>query len=373
MAKEPDVARVAAAFNAPGLKYRSFGNMPVRNDAPRSEAASQDPEAVLREIRAAAAVARLAEAEAAAAPVEVEVLPAALEAEEPTITMVPLVTVASEKAVPVEPPQASPPIAVAPPAEAAIVEPPPVLAAVPPPLPISLPIAAAAPPPVLAAVPTAPGAMPPAPRPTVVAVPPVLPVATKVVAAPRAPAEPAAVPPPVAPPAVVVPAAPAPVAVLPTLSPTAVPEPKPAAIDWAALASTARPAPQAVRETEIAAFAVAQPAPVPTEFSLLDAIGQIPEPSPAPPPPALGGTLARLRSQLAGSAEPPLPSPSFQAVPTGLSSAPATGASAGEGIVPASAVTVPLGEVMRLIAAGNPPAASPIDTFRAALRSSSSF
>lgn len=160
---------------------------------------------------------------------------------------------------------------------------------------------------------------------------------------------------------------------LPPAAPEPLPEP---AIDWAALASAARPAPPVIREAEIAAFAMPEPAPAApalTEFSLLDSIGLIPEPPPAPPQPVPGGTLARLRSQIAGSAEQPLPSPAYQAGPAGLSSTPPSGASAGEGIVPASAVTVSLGEVMRLIAAGNPPAASPIDTFRAALRSSSPF
>ncbi len=77
MANEPDVARVAAAFNAPGLRYRSFGNMPVRTDAPRREASSQSPEVVLRELRSTSAAVRLAEGEAslpprASAPMDVE-------------------------------------------------------------------------------------------------------------------------------------------------------------------------------------------------------------------------------------------------------------------------------------------------------------
>jgi len=172
--------------------------------------------------------------------------------------------------------------------------------------------------------------------------------------------------------------APAP-ALVPLPPPAPVPEPVPEpAIDWAALASAARPAPPVIRAAEIAAFDVPEPTPAvdsaKPDFSLLDSIGLMPEPPPAPPPPVPGGTLARLRSQIAGSVEQPLPSPAYQAAfPTGLSSTPPSGRPAGEGIVPASAVTVSLGEVMRLIAAGNPPAASPIDTFRAALRSSSPF
>ncbi|TCH96859.1 hypothetical protein EJV46_20030 [Roseococcus sp. SYP-B2431] len=162
---------------------------------------------------------------------------------------------------------------------------------------------------------------------------------------------------------------------LPPAAPVPEPAPEPA-IDWAALASAARPVPRVIREAEIAALEMPEPAPgapAAPDFSLLDSIGLMPEPAPAPPPPVPGGTLARLRSQIAGSAEQPLPSPAYQTGPAGLSSTPPTGTSAGEGIVPASAVTVSLGEVMRLIASGSPPAASPIDTFRAALRSSSPF
>ncbi|MDB5377661.1 MAG: hypothetical protein JWR00_2107 [Rubritepida sp.] len=179
-------------------------------------------------------------------------------------------------------------------------------------------------------------------------------------------------PPPVAP------AVQAPQPALVALPPAApVPEPAPEpAIDWAALASAARPAPLVIREAEIAAFTPPEPAPAAPaapNFSLLDSIGLMPGTPPAsPPPPVPGGTLARLRSQIAG-AEQPLPSPAYQAGPAGLFSAPPPRTFAGEGIVPASAVTVSLGEVMRLIAAGNPPAASPVDTFRAALRSSSPF
>lgn len=53
MSTEPDVARVAAAFNAPGLRYRSFGNKPVRNDAPRRDLDSQAAETLLRSPAAA--------------------------------------------------------------------------------------------------------------------------------------------------------------------------------------------------------------------------------------------------------------------------------------------------------------------------------
>ncbi len=36
MARDPDVARVAAALKSPGLRYRSFGNEPVRGAASQS-------------------------------------------------------------------------------------------------------------------------------------------------------------------------------------------------------------------------------------------------------------------------------------------------------------------------------------------------
>ena len=67
MGQEPDVARVAAAMNTPGLKYRSFGNLPVRSESPRGDAVTVDPEAVLRELRSSAAAARAAAADPAMA------------------------------------------------------------------------------------------------------------------------------------------------------------------------------------------------------------------------------------------------------------------------------------------------------------------
>ncbi|MBX9750415.1 MAG: hypothetical protein K5Q68_12595, partial [Roseococcus sp.] len=45
-------------MNTPGLKYRSFGNLPVRADAAREDATLPGPEEVLRELRSAAAAAR---------------------------------------------------------------------------------------------------------------------------------------------------------------------------------------------------------------------------------------------------------------------------------------------------------------------------
>ncbi|MBS7793018.1 hypothetical protein KTR66_23755, partial [Roseococcus sp. SDR] len=68
MGQEPDVARVAAAMNTPGLKYRSFGNLPVRTEPARGDGASLGPQEVLRELRTVSAALRAEEAAPAAAP-----------------------------------------------------------------------------------------------------------------------------------------------------------------------------------------------------------------------------------------------------------------------------------------------------------------
>ncbi|MDB5416024.1 MAG: hypothetical protein JWR10_4359, partial [Rubritepida sp.] len=253
----------------------------------------------------------------------------------------------------------------------------------PPPAPVAPPRAAmAAPPVVVAALPVAVAAAPPTPAPV----------------APAPPLPQAAAPPPPAPPAQVAPAplpqraAPPPqftAAPAPILAPPvhAAPPPAPASepgIDWGALAAASRPAPPVFREAEVSQFAApvvpepeAETAPVSTAvplvgFSLLDAIGLTK--TAAPPPPAPGGTLARLRNVVALSSELPSPGSAYQPGPgMGVSQPAPFGPYGGDGVVPASAVTVPLGEVMRLVAAGGPPVASPVDTFRTALRSSSSF
>ena len=385
MAKEPDVARVAAAFNAPGLKYRSFGNMPVRSETVRSEtgrsetgrseAVPQDPEAILREIRAAARQARQAEIEAPDAEPEPVESPAAVVAGPPPAPIQEQVPVAEVTEAPSSLPPAEP---VGPErsatAVAALVGPEPVVAPSPPPevlpeaVPLPAEIARAVPPPP-PPPPAPPRAAAATPRPMPAPAPPLSPPRVAAVSPP-----PPAPPRPVRAPTIAAPSPVAPPALdaLRPAVPVREPHPEPA-IDWVALASAARPAPPPIRPTQIAAFArPAEPAvAASTEFSLLDSIGAMPEPAPPPAPPG-GGTLARLRSQIAGSTEQPLPAPACQASPPVLSAPPA-GPSAGGGVVPASAVTVSLGEVMRLIAAGSPPTASPIDTLRAALRSSSPF
>ncbi|WP_424810365.1 hypothetical protein [Roseococcus sp. YIM B11640] len=380
MAKEPDVARVAAAFNTPGLKYRSFGNLPVRNDSPRAETLA-DPEAVLRELRAANA-ARDAEAAAAAAA-------AAAALAQASVPVVEVVEVIEEA-----PPEAlilTTPIAPAPPVAAA-----PTPAAEPAPAPAPEPVAVTPPPRRIAPSQAAQPPRPPVAPPPVHAAP-AAPSPPPVQVQPR-PVSPGAIPVPPVPepepprpePVVLQPPAPAPAPVLaPPPAPISVPAPEPVravqmpppppppappaplpeepGIDWAALASAAHPAPPPVRDEEARRLSEAEIEQAPA-FALLDAIGQVPDVPPTAAP-APGGTLARLRQVIATTVETPVLSPAYQ---TGTASK-STQSLGGEGMVPASAVTVPLGEVMRMIAAGGPPPASPVDTFRTALRSSSSF
>jgi hypothetical protein len=87
---------------------------------------------------------------------------------------------------------------------------------------------------------------------------------------------------------------------------------------------------------------------------------------PAPPAPA-GSTLSRLKQVVAHPATTSLPEPISGRAAQDPPHRP------GGNAIPAAAVTVPLGEVMRLVASGGPPAASPFDTFRAALRAPSSI
>jgi hypothetical protein len=253
MSREADVARVTAAINTPGLRYRSFGNA-----LPRPQVIPSEPPEF------------------------------------------PLVT----EAIP------------APPAPAA---------------PDDVPDSSTPPAPVMRAAPVQPEPEPePEPERD-------LPFAGQQ-EAPAPPPEPAAPPPPV--------------------------EPPPPAIDWAALAAPplAAPSPPPTPMLPLPPTP-AQPlelAPEAPAFRLLEAIGHAPSPAPSAPPG--GGTLAMLKASAPAAADMaamPLLNP-VGAQPRGLDPAP--------GHLPAHAVTVPLSEVMRLIAAGAPPAASPFDAFRAALR-----
>lgn len=169
----------------------------------------------------------------------------------------------------------------------------------------------------------------------------------------------------------------------------------PGSIDWAALAAPAHPLPSRplpsgpfpsgpaglpgaelglfapAREASAMAPQLAAPAGSSAgsvgEFALFSALGAAREDVPAPPPAPPGSTLSRLKQVVNHAGQASLPEPVTARGPN-VPVAPPAGNS-----FPAAAVTVPLGEVMRLVATGGPPAASPFDTFRAALRAPSSF
>lgn len=252
MAQDGDVARVAAALNTPGLRYRSFGNEPVR-------------------VRPAPPV------------VVEEVLPEVAEPELPPETGFLSDSLAEPEPPPVPPPM--PPLNF---------EPVPEL------------------PPVVAAGPASP---PPAPEPPV---------------PPPAPPEPASAP---------------------LFSwPEASPPPAPAAPSLL---------------PEVASSYAAQPRPA-ASFRLLEAIGMNPEEQAAATVAApQGGTMALLRNAVA---EPEAARQEFlRAGATQPQIAPAQPLGSIIGLLPAAAVTVPLSDVMRLVAGGSAPLASPFDAFRAAL------
>ncbi len=257
MAQDSDVARVAAALKAPGLRYRSFGNEPVR--APRVDVSNVTDAYPL--------------------------LGAAMEAAADDIA-------APELAIP-EPAPAPAPLP-----EPVAAEPPPVLPAyVPPPVPRPEPMQVAPPPPYL----------PPEPAP------------------------------------------------LPSLFAQALSQPPPAPL--------AEPAPP--------------PAAAPA-YSLLEALGRQADLGPSmaasgsvPAPasygqraggPAPGGTFGSLLASSAGAYGAPV-----TAVAAPWGSSPGTGLRSAS-LLPAAAVTIPLSEVLRLIAVGAPAPSSSFDAFRAAVR-----
>ncbi len=267
MAQDSDVARVAAAMNAPGFKYRSFGNEPVRIRPGTTGTLAQPP----------------------APP------PAFVEDDVPLVEPLPLE------------PYPEP----APPEPLAYEDSPGALYSFdsyPDPLPELPPLMAEPPPP-----------PPPAPAPVVV----------PVVAPVKAPA-----------------------ALPPTPAPVAPPAPLPQV-------AQSYPPPAAPASSPLAAGG----------FRLLESIGHRPGDTRAPAATATpGGTLGLLRraaetgaeggTTLAGmSASNPFSGPMPPLSPSGHQS----------GLLPAAAVTVPLSDVMRLIAAGATPPPSPFDAFRAAL------
>ena len=272
MKDDADVARVAAALNAPGLRYRSFNNAPVRvySAAPR-ELLTPEPFAPPSEALVPSAL-------------PMPVYPEPLPAEPPASLDQDFEYATAEEAfLAVEPP-ALPPAHVAPPA------------APPPAEPVPPPAAAA-------------------------------PLFSWPEVAPAAPLAPQIAP-------IQVPVSPV------TQAPPAYAAPEPA------------PAPIAMQPTESPAL----------DYRLFNAIGRLGDPpGGAGQPQAANTTLAMLRSRIDATPESPLP---FQGVHVPMSSPIQPPPAA---LVPASAVTVPLSDVMRLIAAGAPPPASPFEAFRSAL------
>ncbi len=271
MAQDSDVARVAAALKAPGLRYRSFGNEPVR--APRVDVSNVTDAYPLLGAAMEAAADDIAAPELA--------MPAA----EPT---------------PPEPPYVEP-----------------------------------APPVVAAYVP------PPQPEP---------------VAAPEPYTPPAYAPPAYAPPPMPEPA-PAPPLFAQALSqPVAPPAPMPAQ----APAPAAMPAPPAASPAYSLLEALGRQSDLGPSMSAsasMPASASYGQPGAAPAP---GGTFGSLLA--AGGA-----SPGGYNAPAAWGNAPGT-ALRSTSLLPAAAVTIPLSEVLRLVAVGAPAPSSPFDAFRAAVR-----
>ena len=262
MAQDSDVARVAAALKAPGLRYRSFGNEPVRT--PRVDMSNVADTFPLLGAAMESAADDMASPEIAPAP-EPEPMPEYRAAE-------------------------------------------PIPEYIPPPEPEPAPAS-------LLAIPPVPQPVEAAPDPAPVAPPPLF---AQVLAQPPAPFQPA--PPPVAPAPAAAPSAPA----------------------YSLLEALGR---QSDLGPSMAA-AAAMPAP--------GSFGQGHAPAP-------GGTFGSLLAG-AGSAA----APAFAAPAAGWGS-PGT-ALRSASLLPAAAVTVPLSEVLRLVAVGAPAPSSPFDAFRAAVR-----
>ena len=285
MAQDSDVARVAAALKAPGLRYRSFGNEPVR--APRVDVSTVNDAYPLLGAAMESAADDMAAPELTAAEPEPMPAPEPVQAELPPI---------SAYVPPPEPVHAAPPepVYVAPPAPVYVAPPAPVYA----------------PPPA-----QQPAPMPePAPAPSLFAQ--------------------ALSQPPAAPPAVQAPAQ--------TFAPA--PTPAPAAPAYSLLEALGR-------QSDLG--------PSMSASASLPAAASYGQPAAGPAP---GGTFGSL---LAGSAG----SPGFSApgaAPAAWSSGGALARSAS--LLPAAAVTIPLSEVMRLIAVGAPAPSSSFDAFRAAVR-----
>lgn len=167
----------------------------------------------------------------------------------------------------------------------------------------------------------------------------------------------------------------------------AAPEPTPARmaqVDWAALSAPPPPPQPPLAETGLFArpretpalpplTPTLMPSPAPSEaqeFAIFAGLAPRRDAMPPSPPAPAGSTLGRLKQVVTHGGPANLPQPMAAG---GLADPMQSGGGGGGTTLPAAAVTVPLGEVMRLVAAGGPPAASPFDTFRAALRTPSPF
>jgi hypothetical protein len=152
-----------------------------------------------------------------------------------------------------------------------------------------------------------------------------------------------------------------------TPEPVAQPEPAsaPPPLFVAALSQPAMPAPMTAPEPPRQAPAAPQAAPA---YSLLESLGRQTDLTPS----LAAAASVPTQGAYAASAGPS-PSGTFAsllaAAPSaagGWGSAPGTALRSGS-LLPAAAVTVPLSEVLRLIAVGAPNPSSPFDAFRAAL------
>ncbi|MCX7375072.1 MAG: hypothetical protein NTW56_21980 [Alphaproteobacteria bacterium] len=171
------------------------------------------------------------------------------------------------------------------------------------------------------------------------------------------PAEPEPVP---------LPAASVPLFSWPEVSPAAplAPELPSAPTEQPASTSRIAPAPPAYAAPEPATLPVTMaPAQASApDYRLFNAIGRLSDTPPPPSQPQVANTtLAMLRSRIENALTDPLP---FQGI---ASPPPAAAEPAPPTLLAAGAVTVPLSDVMRLIAAGASPPASPFEAFRSAL------
>jgi hypothetical protein len=340
MAQDSDVARVAAALKAPGLRYRSFGNEPVR--APRVDVSNvTDAYPLLGAAMEAAAddmaSPELYTAEPEPTPMRAPVAAAPVGMKVGAALKAPGLRYRSFGNEPVREPR----VDVSKAAEAA----PQLASAIEPATDNLAPPEPIAPEPVL----PAPEPVRPAAEPVPLAAEPAAPIFAEYVPPPApmhvAPPEPAYAPPPP----------------VPSVMPALFAQPM-------AQQSAPAPAPTPVTPTPAAAPA----------YSLLEALGRQSDLGPsmsasagmpasagygqAASGPVPGGTFGNLLAGNAGSyGAPGVPMANAwgTAPGTALRTAP---------LLPAAAVTIPLSEVLRLVAVGSPAPSSPFDAFRAAVR-----